>query len=142
MLQKSLTTTKEVGIIRGKGKTNSNGDKYWSNQYQVLPNSMYFLPNNIFYYGETKQEVDELNGEIQTLTDIIRVDRNTREEKVVGTLDYDIYDYDDGDSFITDKYLVYQGSVMNLENGEVIDYDTFVSENRMDEFFNMCVCNV
>lgn len=76
------------------------------------------------------------------MTDIIRVDRNTREEKVVGTLDYDIYDYDDGDSFITDKYLVYQGSVMNLENGEVIDYDTFVSENRMDEFFNMCVCNV
>lgn len=133
---------KEVGIIGGKGKTNSNGDKYWSNQYQVLPNSMYFLPDNIFYYGETRQEVDELNGEIQTLTDIIRADRNTREEKVVGTLDYDIYDYHNGDSFITDKYLVYQGSVMNLENGEVIDYDTFISENRMDKFFNMCVCNV
>lgn len=130
---------KEAGVIKDRVKINSNGDKYWSEVYQVLPNSMYFLPDNIFYYGETRQEVDELNGEVQTVTDIIKVDRNTREEKIIGTFDHDIYEYHDGNSCITDKYLIYSGSVMDLENGEVIDYDTFVSENKADKFFNMSI---
>lgn len=134
---------KEEGVIGGKGKTNSNGESYWSNQYQILPDSMYFLPDNTFYYGETRQEIDELNGEKTMLTDIIRVDRNTREEKIVGTFDFSIYgsglSYKDGDSLITDKYLVFKGNVMNLEDGKVIDYDTFISENKADDFFMMCI---
>lgn len=130
---------KEKGINGSKRKTNSNGDEYLSNQYQILPDKMYFSPDNVFYYGETRQEIDELNGEISVLTDVIRVDRNTREEKIIGTFDYDIYKYNDGNSLITDKYLLFKGDVMNLENGEVVDYDTFISENKVDKFFKMCV---